>query len=186
MKRSLDVFLALVACAVLVLPALLIAVAVRATSEGPALHWSTRVGRHGRMFRMPKFRTMRVGTPQLPTDRMRDPGTYLTPIGSFLRRSSLDEIPQLWSVLKGDMSLVGPRPALFNQDGLVRRRRELGIDRLRPGITGWAQVNGRDEATEERKVELDAEYLRRAGVGLDLLIMGMTAWRVLGRHGVAH
>ena len=186
MKRSIDMLVALVAGVALLAPAALIAAAVRLTSDGPALHWSRRVGRHGVLFSMPKFRTMRIDAPQLPTDRMSDPRAYLTPIGSFLRRSSLDEIPQLWSVLTGEMSLVGPRPALFNQEALIRRRRELGIDRLRPGITGWAQVNGRDEATEERKVELDSEYLRHAGFIMDLRILGLTVWRVLGSHGVAH
>lgn len=186
MKRLLDVLGAVLAGGLLLLPALLVALAVRVTSPGPVLHWSDRVGRGSRVFRMPKFRTMRVGTPQLATDRLQDPASFLTPVGPTLRRLSLDEIPQLWSVLVGDMSLVGPRPALFNQHRLVEARRALGIDRLRPGITGWAQVNGRDAVSESRKVELDLEYLRRSSMAFDLMILARTALRVLARDGVSH
>lgn len=186
MKRALDVLVASIGLMTLALPAAAVALAVKATSPGPAIHWSKRIGRHGQIFLMPKFRTMRVGTPQLATDRMGDPKAHLTPIGGLLRTTSLDEIPQLWSILRGDMSLVGPRPALFNQDELVRRRRELGIDALRPGLTGWAQVNGRDHASEARKIELDAEYLRRASLAFDARIIALTVWRVVRRDGVSH
>lgn len=186
MKRCLDILIAVAGSALLLLPALLVAVAVRITSPGPALHWSTRIGRGSRPFRMPKFRTMRVGTPQVATDRLQDPVSFLTPIGGALRRLSLDEIPQLWSVLAGDMSIVGPRPALFNQATLIAARRELGIDALRPGITGWAQVNGRDDVSESRKIELDLEYLRRRTTRLDLRILAMTLGRVLRRDGISH
>jgi O-antigen biosynthesis protein WbqP len=186
MKRALDVAFATIGLLALSPIAALVALAVASTSRGPVLYWSDRIGRHGKVFRMPKFRTMRVGTPALATDKLADPRSHLTSIGGFLRASSLDEIPQLWSILRGDMSLVGPRPALFNQHALIRRRTELGIDALRPGLTGWAQVNGRDHATEDRKVELDAEYLRRASAALDLYIVLLTAWRVVRRDGVAH
>jgi O-antigen biosynthesis protein WbqP len=186
MKRLLDILTASLGLVVMAFPALLVALAVKATSPGPALHWSKRIGRHGKLFMMPKFRTMRVGTPQLATDRMVNPAAHLTPIGWLLRTTSLDEIPQLWSILRGDMSLVGPRPALFNQNDLIRRRRELGIDALRPGLTGWAQVNGRDHASEDRKIELDAEYLQRASIAFDARIIAMTAWRVVRRDGVSH
>ena len=165
---------------------LLVALAVVVTSRGPVLYWSDRVGRHGRLFRMPKFRTMQRDTPVVATDRLADARSHLTPVGAFLRATSLDEIPQLWSILRGDMSLVGPRPALHNQHELIRRRRDLGIDVLRPGLTGWAQVNGRDHATEERKIELDAEYAARASTAFDVRIIALTAWRVLRRDGVAH
>lgn len=186
MKRAVDVVVAAMALLLLAPLAVLIAVAVRMSSAGPAIHWSRRAGRQGDIFLMPKFRTMQVGTPQLATDRIGDPKAHLTSIGGFLRATSLDEIPQLWSILKGDMSLVGPRPALFNQHELIRRRNELGIDALRPGLTGWAQVNGRDHASEERKIELDADYLSRASLGFDAWILLLTAWRVLRRDGVAH
>jgi len=185
-KRSFDIAL-LVACgAVLAIPALLTVVLVRATSQGPALHWSDRIGRGGRIFRMPKFRTMHVGTPQVATDKLAYPKSRLTPVGGILRKLSLDEIPQLWSVAKGDMSLVGPRPALHNQHELIAARKAAGIDALRPGITGWAQVNGRDDLSDERKLAFDREYLDRAGVGFDLRILALTVLRVARRHGVAH
>lgn len=186
MKRLLDISAASLGLAVMAIPALMVALAVKATSPGPAIHWSKRIGRHGRVFLMPKFRTMRVGTPQLATDRMGDPKAHLTPIGSLLRTTSLDEIPQLWSILRGDMSLVGPRPALFNQHELIRRRRAMGIDSLRPGLTGWAQVNGRDHASEDRKIELDAVYLKRASIAFDVRIIVVTAWRVVRGDGVSH
>jgi O-antigen biosynthesis protein WbqP len=186
MKRAIDVACAGAGLLVLAPVASLVALAVVATSRGPALYWSDRIGRHGTVFRMPKFRTMRVGTPALATDKLANARSHLTPIGGFLRATSLDEIPQLWSILRGDMSMVGPRPALFNQHELIRRRRELGIDALRPGLTGWAQVNGRDHASEARKIELDAEYLRRASLVFDARIIALTAWRVVRRDGVAH
>lgn len=163
-----------------------IALLVRCTSPGPVIHWSSRVGRHGRLFSMPKFRTMKVGTPQVATDRLDQPASRLTPVGGILRKLSLDEMPQLWSVINGDMNLVGPRPALFNQEELIAARRKRGIDALRPGITGWAQINGRDDIPEWRKIELDEEYLRIRSTRLDLRILWVTAWRVLCREGVSH
>jgi len=185
-KRFLDASAASAGLLMLTLPSLLLTVAVNATSPGPVLYWSPRVGRHGRIFQMPKFRTMKVGTPQVATDKLADPASRLTPIGGFLRKFSLDEIPQLWSVLKGDMSLVGPRPALFNQHELIAARKARGIDALRPGITGWAQVNGRDDIPEWRKVELDEEYLHRRSFWFDMKILWLTAWRVIRRDGVSH
>ncbi len=186
MKRTMDVISSAIGLVALAPAWLLVAIAVLLTSRGPVLYWSDRVGRHGRLFRMPKFRTMRRGTPAVATDRLADARSHLTPVGGFLRATSLDEIPQLWSILRGDMSLVGPRPALYNQHELIRRRHDLGIDVLRPGLTGWAQVNGRDHATEERKIELDAEYAARASIAFDIRIIALTAWRVLRRDGVAH
>ncbi len=186
MKRIIDIAAASLGLVTMAFPALLVAIAVRATSRGPAIHWSKRIGRNGQVFLMPKFRSMRVGTPQLATDQMGNAAASLTPIGALLRTTSLDEIPQLWSIFRGDMSLVGPRPALFNQYELIRRRRELGIDTLRPGLTGWAQVNGRDHASEEQKIRLDAEYLCRASLAFDARIIAITAWRVLCRDGVSH
>jgi len=186
MKRVTDLVLSAPTAILLALPAMAIAVLVRHNDYGPVLHWSPRVGRHGRIFQMPKFRTMKVGTPQLATDKLVDPASRLTPTGGFLRKFSLDEIPQLWSVLKGDMSLVGPRPALFNQHELIAARKARGIDALRPGITGWAQINGRDDIPEWRKVELDEEYLHRRSFWFDLRILWLTAWRVVQRDGVSH
>ncbi len=186
MKRSLDLLLALIAGVVLVLPILVVAVAVRITSPGPVLYWSTRIGRHNRHFRMPKFRSMRIDTPAVATHLLANPEQWLTPIGSFLRRSSLDELPQLWSIIKGDMSFVGPRPALFNQDDLIALRTQAGVDALLPGLTGWAQVNGRDELPIPRKVALDAEYLHRRSLKFDLVILWMTVRKVLAKDGVSH
>lgn len=186
MKRLFDLALALFASLVLLVPVLLIALAVRLTSRGPALYWSDRVGRHNRIFRMPKFRTMRLDTPAVATHLLKEPGKYLTPIGPFLRKSSLDELPQLWSILRGDMSFVGPRPALFNQDDLVALRTELGVHELVPGLTGWAQVNGRDELPIPQKVALDAEYIKKQSLGFDVRILCMTLAKVLRRDGVAH
>lgn len=186
MKRFFDLILAVCAAVVLALPVLLVAMAVKLTSAGPVLYWSDRVGRHNRIFRMPKFRSMRTGTPAVATHLLADPKTYLTPIGSFLRKSSLDELPQLWSILIGDMSFVGPRPALFNQDDLVALRTEQGVDALVPGLTGWAQVSGRDELPIPEKVELDAEYLRRRSFMFDLYILWLTAVKVVRRDGVSH
>ena len=158
MKRWFDLLLALFASLVLLIPILLAALAVRLTSKGPVLYWSDRVGRHNKIFRMPKFRSMRIDTPAVATHLLTDPARYLTPIGSFLRKSSLDELPQLWSILRGDMSFVGPRPALFNQDDLIELRTQRGVHELLPGLTGWAQVNGRDELPIPQKVALDVEY----------------------------
>ena len=186
MKRLFDLVLALVAAVFLVLPIAAVAVAVRLTSPGPALYWSDRVGRHNRIFRMPKFRSMRIDTPAVATHLLKNPDKWLTPIGSFLRKSSLDELPQLWSILKGDMSFVGPRPALFNQDDLIALRTKKGVNELVPGLTGWAQVNGRDELPIPQKVELDAEYLHHQSLRFDLKILWMTALKVLASDGVSH
>ena len=186
MKRLFDLFLALTMGVVLVLPVLLVALAVKLTSRGPALYWSDRVGRFNRIFRMPKFRSMRVDTPAVATHLLNDPGSWLTPIGSFLRKSSLDELPQLWSILRGDMSFVGPRPALFNQDDLVALRTAAGVHELVPGLTGWAQVNGRDELPIPEKVKLDAEYLRRRSLAFDIYILWLTFVKVIKRDGVSH
>ena len=186
MKRLFDLALALVAAAILALPILLVALAVRLTSLGPALYWSDRVGRNNRIFKMPKFRSMRIDTPAVATHLLQDPGEWLTPIGSFLRKSSLDELPQLWSILKGDMSFVGPRPALFNQEDLIALRTEKGVHELVPGLTGWAQVNGRDELPIPQKVQLDTEYLQRRSFVFDVKILWMTAIKVLVRDGVTH
>ena len=186
MKRFFDLVLAALAAIILAVPVLLVALAVKLTSRGPALYWSDRVGRHNRIFRMPKFRSMRVDTPAVATHLLKDPKVYLTPIGSFLRKSSLDELPQLWSILVGDMSFVGPRPALFNQDDLVAQRTECGVHELVPGLTGWAQVNGRDELPIPEKVTLDAEYLRRRSFGFDLHILWLTVVKVVRRDGVSH
>lgn len=186
MKRFFDLAVALVAAVFLALPIVMTALAVRLTSPGPVLYWSDRVGRHNRIFRMPKFRSMRIDTPAVATHLLQNPEQWLTPIGSFLRKSSLDELPQLWSILKGDMSFVGPRPALFNQEDLIAMRTELGIYMLRPGLTGWAQVNGRDEIPLLQKVELDTEYLHGQSFKFDLKILWLTAVKVLRRDGVSH
>lgn len=186
MKRLFDLTLALIALTLLLLPIVLVALAVRLTSAGPALYWSDRVGRHQRIFRMPKFRSMRVGTPAVATHLLSNPDSHLTPIGSFLRRSSLDEMPQLWSILKGDMSLVGPRPALFNQQDLIALREQHGVNDLLPGLTGWAQVNGRDELAIAQKVAYDTEYLQRQSLAFDLRILWLTVIKVLRREGVTH
>jgi O-antigen biosynthesis protein WbqP len=185
-KRAFDLVLGLVAALLLLLPILLLALAVRLNSPGPALYWSDRVGRDNRIFRMPKFRSMRIDTPEVATHLLTSPDRYITPVGRFLRKTSLDELPQLWSILKGDMSFVGPRPALFNQDDLVALRNEKGVHRLVPGLTGWAQVNGRDELAIPVKVALDEEYLRRRSLAFDLKILWMTLLKVLRRQGVSH
>ena len=186
MKRFFDLILVLVAAVLLALPIVLVALSVRLTSPGPALYWSDRIGRYNRIFKMPKFRSMRIDTPSVATHLLESPEQWLTPIGSFLRKSSLDELPQLWSILKGDMSFVGPRPALFNQDDLIALRTTKGVHELLPGLTGWAQVNGRDELPIPQKVELDAEYLRRRTFLFDLRVLWMTALKVLARDGVSH
>ena len=178
-------FAILLAC-ILALPILAVAALVRLTSPGPALYWSDRVGRRNEIFRMPKFRSMRVGTPAVATHLLANPEAHLTPIGPFLRKSSLDELPQLWSILVGDMSFVGPRPALFNQADLIALRTAQGVDALVPGLTGWAQINGRDELPIPENVALDAEYLRRRSLWLDIRILWLTAVKVLRREGVSH
>ena len=186
MKRSIDLLLALIAAIPLLPLGLVVALAVKLTSRGSALYWSDRVGANERIFRMPKFRTMKVGTPAVATHLMADPKSALTPIGGFLRRTSLDEIPQLWSVVAGEMSFVGPRPALFNQDDLIALRREAGVAHLRPGITGWAQINGRDELPIPTKVAFDREYLERRSILFDLRIIVLTAAKLLGDRTVTH
>jgi O-antigen biosynthesis protein WbqP len=186
MKRVFDLLLAFVAAVLLVVPVSLVAVLVRLTSPGPALYWSDRVGRHNAIFRMPKFRSMRVGTPAVATHLLADAKSHLTPIGSFLRRSSLDELPQLWSILVGDMSFVGPRPALFNQHDLIELRTQQGVHKLVPGLTGWAQINGRDELPIPDKVKLDVEYLQRRSLWFDVRILWLTFVKVLHRDGVSH
>jgi O-antigen biosynthesis protein WbqP len=185
-KRAFDIMFASILL-VLLLPLLLvIAALVKATSKGPAIHWSDRVGRDNRIFRMPKFRSMRIDAPQIATHLFADPESYLTPIGSFLRRTSLDEWPQLFSIIAGDLSLVGPRPALFNQEDLIALRTERGVQQLVPGLTGWAQVNGRDELPIPVKVQFDREYLGRRSMGFDLKILVLTAVKVLRREGIRH
>lgn len=186
MKRLIDMVLAGTAGLILLLPLLIVALAVKLTSTGPVLYWSERVGRNNQIFRMPKFRSMRVGTPAVATHLLADPNSYLTPIGSFLRKSSLDELPQLWSIWVGEMSFVGPRPALFNQIDLIDLRTELGVHTLVPGLTGWAQINGRDELPIPEKVALDVEYLQRQSVWFDMKILFLTFWRVIMRSGITH
>lgn len=186
MKRFFDLFLGLSAAVVLLLPIALVALVVRLTSNGPVLYWSDRVGKGNAIFRMPKFRSMQVGTPAVATHLLQDPNACLTPIGSFLRKTSLDELPQLWSIIRGDMSFVGPRPALFNQDDLIALRTQSGVHQLLPGLTGWAQVNGRDELPIPEKVKLDVEYLQRRSFLFDIHIIWMTFVKVVRRDGVAH
>ncbi len=186
MKRLFDIFFAICAVIILSMPIMLVAILVRSTSKGPALYWSDRVGRGNVLFRMPKFRTMRVGAPAVATHLLRDPQAYLTPIGAVLRKSSLDELPQLWSILRGEMSFVGPRPALFNQDDLIALRVQYGVNELVPGLTGWAQVNGRDELPIAEKVKLDIEYMQRRSFWFDLWVLWLTFVKVLRREGVSH
>lgn len=186
MKRVFDLLLAFAAAVVLAVPVMLVAMLVRLTSPGPALYWSDRIGRYNKIFKMPKFRSMRVGTPAVATHLLADARSHLTPIGSFLRKSSLDELPQLWSILVGDMSFVGPRPALFNQHDLIALRTQQGVHELVPGLTGWAQVNGRDELPIPDKVKLDVEYLQRRSLWFDVRILWLTFVKVLHRDGVSH
>jgi O-antigen biosynthesis protein WbqP len=186
MKRLLDVTLGLVAGILFIVPFLLLAALVKLTSRGPALYWSDRIGRDNRLFSMPKLRTMRVDTPVVATHLLTDPAQFLTPIGGFLRKSSLDELPQLWCIIRGDMSVVGPRPALFNQHNLIAMRTEQGVHMLRPGLTGWAQVNGRDELPLADKVRLDADYIRRQSLSFDCKVIFMTISKVIGREGIVH
>jgi O-antigen biosynthesis protein WbqP len=185
-KRLCDLILAVFISMVLLLPIAIVALAVRLTSRGPILYWSDRVGSSNRIFKMPKFRSMRVGTPAVATHLLSDPKVYLTPIGSFLRKSSLDELPQLWSILVGDMSFVGPRPALFNQADLIELRTQRGVHMLTPGLTGWAQVNGRDELPIPVKVQFDIDYLQRKSFAFDIRILWLTLVKVLKRDGVTH
>lgn len=186
MKRLFDLLLALIATVILALPLLIVALTVRLTSPGPVLYWSDRVGQRNRIFKMPKFRTMRIGTPAVATHLLQNPAQFLTPVGSFLRKSSLDELPQLWSILVNDMSFVGPRPALFNQDDLIALRTEHGVDRLLPGLTGWAQINGRDDLPIPQKVQLDVAYLKQQSLELDIKIIFLTFLKVIKRDGVTH
>lgn len=185
-KRTFDLSAAVLLLFFLSVPLVLVAVAVRLTSPGPVIYWSDRVGINNTIFRMPKFRTMRVNTPAVATHLMKDPGKYLTPIGFFLRKFSLDELPQLYSILKGEISFVGPRPALYNQDDLIKLRTERGVHRVIPGITGWAQVNGRDELPIPVKVEFDTRYLKNRSFLFDLRILFMTLSKVLNKEGVSH
>ncbi len=185
-KRLFDLLLAVSSALVLCVPFIAIALLVRLTSPGPILYWSDRVGRHNKIFKMPKFRSMRIGTPAVATHLLKDANSHLTPIGSLLRKSSLDELPQLWSILKGDMSFVGPRPALFNQSDLIELRTQQGVDELVPGLTGWAQINGRDELPIPKKVALDVEYLKRRSLCFDCQIIWRTAVKVVQRDGVSH
>ena len=186
MKRLIDLVLALIAASLFLVPIVVVAVLVKLTSKGPALYWSDRVGMHNTIFKMPKFRSMKVETPAVATHLLVDPGIVLTPVGDFLRKSSLDELPQLWCILKGEMSFVGPRPALFNQDDLILLRTEKGVDKVVPGLTGWAQVNGRDELPIPEKVVLDVEYMERQSLWLDMRILWLTVLKVVRRDGVSH
>jgi O-antigen biosynthesis protein WbqP len=186
MKYILDLLLGVVVLLLLTPLIFLVAIAIRLTSKGPILYWSDRIGKNNIIFKMPKFRSMRIDTPAVATHLLDNPDSYLSPIGGFLRHSSLDELPQLFSVLKGDMSFVGPRPALFNQEDLIALRTEKGVDKLLPGITGWAQVNGRDELSIPDKVALDVEYLKRQSFWFDMKILWMTFLKVVKRDGVSH
>lgn len=186
MKRVIDIALAASAAVIFAIPMAVVALAVKVTSHGPALYWSDRVGRNNSIFRMPKFRTMKLDAPQTATHLLPDPGALMTSIGPFLRKSSLDELPQLWSILKGDMAVVGPRPALFNQDDLISMRTEHGVHLLRPGLTGWAQINGRDDLPIPDKVALDRFYLQNRSLVMDLKIIVLTAWKVVAGSNVSH
>jgi O-antigen biosynthesis protein WbqP len=186
MKRIFDLILALIILMLFLAPLFLIAFSVRLSSNGPILYWSNRVGRNNHIFSMPKFRTMRIGTPVVATHLLKNPEAYETSIGPFLRKTSLDEMPQLWSILKGDMSFVGPRPALFNQVDLIAQRTNAGVNNLLPGLTGWAQINGRDELSVQNKVALDIEYLKRQSLSFDIKILWRTFIKVMQRDGISH
>ena len=186
MKRLFDLLLVAVAVTILVIPFLIVAAAVRLTSAGPVLYWSDRVGRYNKIFKMPKFRSMQMGTPAVATDQLKNPEAYLTPIGSFIRKSSLDELPQLWSIFMGDMSFVGPRPALFNQADLIALRTKKAVHLILPGLTGWAQINGRDELPIPVKVDFDVEYLQKQSFYFDQKIIWLTFLKVIKRDGVTH
>ncbi len=186
MKRFFDVTLVLFAAILFIIPLLITALLVKLTSSGPVLYWSDRVGKNNHLFSMPKFRSMNIDTPAVATHLLANPKSMLTPVGDFIRKTSLDELPQLWSILKGDMSFVGPRPALFNQDDLISLRIKYGVHKLPPGLTGWAQVNGRDELPIPEKVQLDTEYLHMQSFSKDIYILWLTLFRVIKRHGVTH
>lgn len=186
MKRGIDLCLGLMAGLVFILPFCVLAVLVKVTSRGPVLYWSDRVGRDNRIFSMPKLRTMRVDTPVVATDLLANPAQFLTPIGGFLRKSSLDELPQLWCIVRGDMSVVGPRPALFNQRNLIDMRTAGGVHTIRPGLTGWAQVNGRDELPLPEKVRLDVDYVRLQSISFDIKVILLTLLKVVRRDGIVH
>ena len=186
MKRLFDLVLGLISTFLLIVPIVFVAILVKLTSKGDALYWSDRVGLHNIVFKMPKFRSMEIKTPALATHLLVDPGSFLTSVGGFLRKNSLDELPQLWCILKGDMSFVGPRPALFNQDDLIALRLEKGVDKVLPGLTGWAQVNGRDELPIPEKVALDAEYIEKQSFWFDIRILWLTLVNVLVRNDVSH
>ncbi len=185
-KRIFDFCFASLSVVIFFVPLMAVAIAVKMTSMGPVVYWSDRVGYDNKIFKMPKFRTMHTETPAVATHLLSDPSQYLTSVGHFLRKSSLDELPQLWSILVGDMSFVGPRPALFNQYDLITLRSKYGVHRLVPGLTGWAQINGRDELPIPQKVELDVEYMQRKSFGFDLYIIGLTVIRVFRGDGVRH
>jgi O-antigen biosynthesis protein WbqP len=186
LKRGADLFLAAIVSVLLFVPILLVAFFVRSTSPGPILYWSDRVGKDNKIFSMPKFRTMRINTPVVATHLLQNPSIYLSPIGQFLRKSSLDELPQLWSIWRGDMSFVGPRPALFNQYDLIELRTRFGVDKLFPGLTGWAQINGRDDLSISDKVNLDFEYLQKHSLFFDIKILCLTFLKVVRATGVSH
>lgn len=186
MKRVFDFILALILLPVFLLPIIFLVILVRVTSDGPALYWSDRIGRNNKIFKMPKFRSMKIDAPAVASHLLADPQSYLTSCGSFLRKTSMDELPQIWSILKGDMSFVGPRPALFNQDDLVALRTLHGVEKLMPGLTGWAQINGRDELPIPEKVQLDVEYMKRQSFFFDLKIIFLTFLKVLKKDGIAH
>jgi len=186
MKRLFDLILVLIATSTLLIPIIITAIGVKMTSKGSALYWSDRVGKNNKIFKMPKFRSMKIDTPALATHLLEEPRSFLTPIGSFLRKSSLDELPQLWSIFIGDMSFVGPRPALFNQNDLISLRIEKGVYDLMPGLTGWAQINGRDELPIPQKVALDVEYFQKQSFWFDIKILWFTLLKVFGRDGVSH
>ena len=186
MKRTFDLLLVIIITFFLAAPIIFVAIWVMLTSTGPVLYWSDRVGINNTIFKMPKFRSMKVDTPAVATHLLPDPKSALTPIGDFLRKSSLDELPQLWSILKGDMSFVGPRPALFNQGDLIELRTEKGVHQLLPGLTGWAQINGRDELPIPEKVNLEVEYLNRKSFKFDIKILWLTFLKVIRREGVTH
>ena len=185
-KRILDLVIAASAAIIFAFPYMLIVVAVRLSSPGPAIYWSRRAGRLGQSFMMPKFLSMRVDTPEVATDKLTDTDRYITPFGSLLRRTSLDELPQIYSVLRGDMSIVGPRPALHNQYELIAQRAKLGVDQLRPGVTGWAQINGRDGIVLQDKLRFDQEYLQRQSLFFDIKIILLTVLAVVRSRGVSH
>jgi O-antigen biosynthesis protein WbqP len=186
MKRAIDFTLALIAACVFAIPFLILAVLVKLASKGPVLYWSDRVGRDNVIFSMPKLRTMRIDTPVVATHLLDNPQQFLTPIGGFLRKSSLDEIPQLWCILRGNMSIVGPRPALYNQHNLIEMRTQKGVHEIRPGLTGWAQINGRDELPLQEKVHFDADYLERQSLSFDVKVIVLTLLKVIRRDGIAH